>query len=395
MAVLPPIDPTPATLVEWATDSNAELADPGASLKADGYVIGDAPASSHMNYLLNAGLGWSSFLAKVLQHNVAWGNFSYETGHTNISTPWGTNSNVHHTKFIDGRWYSLRVRNATLETDVFDSEDGETWNASLDITGVSATSDDVSSIHVGGGRLAFASENRLLYSTDATVENLLPAVVTPWDQCITAREMCYSPVTGYWFVAGTDGANGRIDRATTIDGTWTNEDTRAGSEYKSIACSPSGTLFATTDNYLVNRKSVDGGLTWTAGPASPTTNHISKVKWVDSLGCFLMRAQGSEIFYMLDDGNFTIVDMNLASGTVREFPNFVLLNNISSDESFALFRTDGNTLDYMLLGEEMFGASENWNLGEIVGSEGFLMYGYDTTNQRTISFYGPTEKDSL
>ena len=228
MAVLPPLAPTPATFVEWATDSNAEITEPGASLKADGYVVGDAPASSHMNYLLHAGLGWSTFLAKVLQHNVAWGNFSYETGHLGGTSPWGVNSNVHHCKFIDGRWYVLRVRNATLETDVFDSVDGENWPASLDITSVSASSNDVSSIHVWGGRLAFASEHRLLYSTDATVSNLLPAVVTPLDECITAREMCYSPVTGYWFVAGTDGTNGKIDRATSIDRTWVTEDSRAG-----------------------------------------------------------------------------------------------------------------------------------------------------------------------
>jgi hypothetical protein len=396
MPVLPPINPTPATLVEWATDSNAEIADPGASLKADGYVIGDAPASSHMNYLLHAGLGWSSFLAKVLQHNVAWGNFSYETGHGGVQHPFGTASNVHHVKFIDGRWYALRVRTGGgLETDVFDSEDGETWNYSTNVTGTSATSNDVSSIYVGGGRLAFASENRLVYSTDTTVDNLLPAVVTPWDECITAREMCYSPVTGYWFVAGTDGVDGKIDRATSIDGVWVTEDTTAGDEFRSIACSPSGTLFATTDNDVTNRKSVDGGFTWTAGPSSLSVNFIAKVKWVDSLDCFLMRTSAGEIFYMLDDGNFTIVDTNLSSGTVREFPNFVLLNNTSSNESFALFRTSGTNLDYFLLGEETFAAAENWDLGEIVGSEGFLMYSYGTDNQRIISFYGPSQKDDI
>jgi len=131
---------TPDDFIEWATRSDADTALPDASETTDGYVVGDSPASSHVNYILNRSSEWASFVPRVLPSAIAFGNIEYETGAPVTTTPWGRTSPTFFTvMLIRGRWYAW-VGDSSNDLNVFDSVDGETWSAQLNI--VAATDDN-------------------------------------------------------------------------------------------------------------------------------------------------------------------------------------------------------------------------------------------------------------
>ena len=143
----------------------------------EGYNIGEAPGSSHLNYMFNRIGNWQEMLGRALAGKNAYRNIDF----TQISPGPTANVDSYHIDYYESadRWYATGV-DANGGCWVTDSADGITWNttqfpAGTTQPGVGATG-DASKVATDGTICAIATDNgtqaKVYTSTDLTVANL-------------------------------------------------------------------------------------------------------------------------------------------------------------------------------------------------------------------------------
>ena len=378
---------TPEQFIDWADNSDSETTDPGSPLTADGWAVGSAPASSHFNYVLNSSAGYSAFVPRVLKAAVAWGNIDFTTGGVGGNEPFGrSSSTVFNTMFLQGRWYITEVTNTNV-VNVFDSNDGNTWDYSLTIDGLINDQEITRPVIGQGGRLAFAIDGRLFVSSDNTIENLDLGTVGPWVDITKPRELVWDQVSELWVCVGTDGANnGKIETATDIDGAWTLRDSRGGAEYVSIAVSDSGVFLALTDTGSTSRISTDG-ITWIAGPA--TAQPWSRVIWDTSLNHFMARDTASNLWYVPENSTAE-VDTGLNPTSIWQAPGIFITEDTTTGATFSTTAI-GFNYEKQDFGFTNIASPGTFQGTEFLGGNGRIIFPYTSGNntiQKAVAYYG-------
>jgi len=378
---------TPEDFIDWASNTGAAKTDPGATLAADGWVVGDAPASSHFNHLVNSSAGFASFVPKTLPSTIAYGNIDFTTGAAGGVGPWGhTNPTAFFSMFLRGRWYVHLVTQFNA-LNVYDSDDGETWTSSLAIDGATIDVNTTRPVVSDDGIYAFGNDDRLFVSTDNTVENLDTGTVTPWTDITIIRELVYDGVSGLWVACGSDGAgNGRIESSPDLV-TWTVRDSRAADEYESLAVSSNGVFLATTDNGATTRTSSDG-ITWIAGPAF--ANAVYRVTWDELTGHFLANDSLNNLF-RIPENSTSEVDTALNVAVLFQAPEFLWVLDAVAEAMTAVFSFEGTYGEKEDLGFWLIGLPVAMRFNENVGGNGRIVFPYvatDGTSQRAIAYYG-------
>lgn len=374
---------TPDDFIEWATSPTAETASPGVDITT-GWALGDAPASSHFNYVNKSAAGWQKFVVELLGSSLAFGNIDYTDIGSAGTSPWGQTPTAMNIAFLGGRWYITQVDSGN-GLNVFDSDDGETWNASISL--LTSVTDDygVTRPEIGQGQLVFGCKNTLYYSTDNTLENLRPAT-TPFAQISTVRELLFNDVLGYWVAVGTDGTNGKIERSVNADpsSAWSNVATTVGDPMLSIAMAPTGEMLAVTDNSPSLMASATG--TWSAGPLA--SNAWTRVIWSDAFEQFLIGDDFSNL-YRVDPGSTSELDTGFDVSTLLNFGEFIWTRDPGDEKLYALFGnsdiTSGNSED---LGAMHIGLPMSFALGEFNGGQGKLYFPYGTTGKKALIYFG-------
>jgi hypothetical protein len=388
---------TPDWFVEWATGDDSELADPGASLKTDGFAVGDAPASSHFNYLLHAAANWSEFLPTVNASSVAWGNIVYSTGYTaTAGSPWGDDSAHFSVVYREeaGRWYVLRKDTGTTKLVLLDSVTGEdgSWTQNSDVLGVAPTHTpyrEFSLPEIGGGRLVIGGgAGWLAVSTDYSVENL-QAATQPFDTITSLRGLAYHPVSKIWVAAGEDSGNGYIETSSNLTN-WTVVKTAAGDPFTCLAINSDGNCLACTDNGAVNYFS-DTGSTWSSGPdfGAGATDDATQCIWSEALGAFIVVRDNPDDLILVEPNNTTEFATGLLMGSLALTNEFVWTCDPADEHAEAII-SFGDTIERAPLGEWLIG--KDWSFtgaGSVcIGGQGKLIMPWYPNEQKAVAYYG-------
>lgn len=389
MAIIPPKE-----YVEWATHSQAEKTDPGSPLTADGWVDGDAPASSHFNHVFHAIMGYSCFPARTLQAVSAFQNVEFTDPHTDETRPFHNlyTPDVLHVQFINGRWYAIRLE-STGNVNVYDSTTGEPddWNVELDVAN-SATVSSLSTMVVSRAQAAFAINDSIYYSTDNTLENF-QGLSNVWQPAQIDRiyGFKYSRFSNKWVIAGGDvGLTRRIvvadnigDNGVLVDSTITTD------YYSSLAFDPTGQYGIAP--HFGNGFSVtsDGGLTWTT--TGVTSAPIRHVEYSEALGQF---------FGVDNIANLVRFPLGSTSGIVTG----ININNLwfsptfvgrlsSTDNTIDMFVPNQSDAAYDVYRGVNYGGTTNLFApnGVWVGSPQKLIYPWGTGSGQATAYYGGVE----
>jgi len=399
--------PTPEYLVEWASNDDAENTKPGASLITSGWLDGDAPASSHYNYVLGSAANWTNFLASTLTGQFAWANIDFTVGEP---LPFGDDSS--HLSFIysqvAGRWYALRKDASVSGLNIHESFDGDTWTGSLNFNLGETPSHSpyrrFSLPQVGNGVLSIAYSNAggtqafTQTSSDYTIANLGSKVTDPFENLVELADMVFDEDSREWFAVGNNGTTGYIEHAadpsldSAVAGGWEQLNSYTTTDFTGIARNPyNGAMIATTTTTATkiasSSKLVDG---FSTGPTLPEA--AEHVMWCEALQCFIAHGASTGSMYLLNENATSAFDVGIDMGVYLEGPNF-LLNVDPADESAVLvtrYVAGTNDIRTIDLGFFNIGKDFSWIGGGSVaiGGQGKIIFPWFPNEEKAIMYYG-------
>ena len=191
----------PDTFPTWATDGAAEITDPGASKRADGFITGEAPAAGHMNHQLNSVGAWLPYLRDQVGARIAF-NVIDRKG----TTPWNTTSVNSFFQYLSGvgRWYAGIEG---TDGDVWDSADGETWSATKQLDAATTTMTQFAEL---AGDVLIGVDIQIYKTTTGLVTNMASVGATFSDLTFLTG-LVWDETNSLWLACGTEGSNGHIE----------------------------------------------------------------------------------------------------------------------------------------------------------------------------------------
>jgi len=382
MAITPP-----DKFLEWATNTEALSADPGTTLTADGWTVGDAPAPAHSNYATHSAAGWGGFASQVLAGRIAFGNID-RTGATTLHDD-NAGFYLRYDEVVN-RWYAV-LRDgigAPYEVYIYDSDDGETWNElpaplNTDVF----YSEPVTRPVVGGGQLVVGIEDKVYVSTDATIANMNIVGVSV-ATLTKIRELAYDAIEELWICVGGDGTDGKIATATDPAGTWTVRDTDALDEMLSLAIDPNTGISVAGNDQANGMQRSTNSVSWSSASVSPT-GRVDRAIWAPSLNRFLCTDLSDNLWTTTDGVTWT--DTGYQAAYVFTTAEFTWL--IDWNDDVFVIHPRGTYYGYTFLGamsgEDIPVINGTWSNCEIHGGQGKLVFPYGTTtNYLAIARYG-------
>ncbi len=152
----------PTVTPTWATDPTAQISQPLSAKSATGWVVGEKPFATHMNWLFNIICAWITYLKNLTSEALTWNARQSFNGGASCPTPLQAND-VANKQYVDGR-----AGSGGLTWQTYDTND-PAW--------------------------AFSAQNPLLFSKDANnrvafIGETLPTMSNP------GTEMGWMPI-GY------------------------------------------------------------------------------------------------------------------------------------------------------------------------------------------------------
>lgn len=411
----------PDRYAEWCTGANGTKTDPGATLRSNGWAVGDAPASSHFNYLMNAAANSASFNAFALQANIAYNNIEYEADQTGGDYPWGDSSHLTLSVWYrpeTNRWYAQRY-NAGLTIDMFESFDGESWTRFTNVYGETISTHDYTPIVAGGGYALAAAENYLLLSRDGSLRSMRQYNLGGIE---LAQDAAHDPFNGGFWIVGESYQTGRgytmfftyddLEQIRNGISPWQaasiKDTVDLSNVAERVAVDPNtGNVFITTNSssatwyatdistVLADTATGEGALDpgWTAGP---TLSGVPKMlHWDNFIDRFILHVSAN-LWYINDSWND--VDTTEAMSHYLKTPDFNVFFNSANGEWKSIWRVGGESerVEKYVPGDQ--GASFTETDGTVVqffGGQGKLMWAYDANpalSQRAITRYGASRR---
>lgn len=393
MAIPPTRAPT------WATDGGADVTDPGSSKQATGWIESEAPAADHTNWVWkNQGEAFD-FLFETLGGMIALGNIE-RTG-TQPFLPSTGSVEMMSIRYdsVASRWYCSVLEANTNDVTVYDSVDGVTWNAGVDMDLAASFLTTYPAPQSNGTVIGVFTDEDFYLSTDQTVANL-PIIASPTGSYLNIDRLrggTWDATNNLWIAAGDEfTTNGRVETSP-AGATWTTRLTDATNLFTSLAHDGAGNSVVSTDDVTGSTTihTSSDGTTWGTA-ATPPTEGINELAWCPSLGLFAGSGVSGNIWFSTDGDVWASA---AASGNLPDIsnvmttPDFTVMIGVSGE--LILF-------PYAANGEEGF---EYYNLGEITtgnapglsfrterstfhGGQGKLVF-YDDAEELAVARYKP------
>lgn len=186
----------------------------------EGYNVGEAPGSAHLNYIFNRIGNWNEVAGRATAARMAFRNIDYTTTGPG-STSTHTSCHIDYFENAD-HWYMAGVDSGGASY-CTDSADGETWSATVYPGSVSSYA-DLSKIATDGSVCAIALDNStqgtVKTSSDLTVANLgAHNTVGTSTTFVESSDLVYDG--SLWIICGRSTTRGNIWTASDPSSTWT------------------------------------------------------------------------------------------------------------------------------------------------------------------------------
>ena len=293
----------PEQHIDWATASDAYLSDPGVSKSESGYVTGEFPGAQHLNYLWRQVGTSAKFINKTMAGECGFANLE-NTG----TLTFGTDVESLRFTYSDNggtpRWYCVRAENDD-DVEVFDSSDGYTWSAGTKLDDVTTDGRSMTGVATDGMLAACAINGKCFYSSDTTAANFDVSNFSTFAAITEVRQLVYDAGNNLWIAAGADGSvNGKIETASTPDGTWTVRATSPSgvSPFACLATDGDGNSVALTSGFGIDGVYSPNGTTWYNSTTEPSTT-FNRIIWSEPAQLFMGIQTGTNHLFTSEDGD--------------------------------------------------------------------------------------------
>jgi hypothetical protein len=306
----------PTRTPTWATDAAAEVTDPGVSKVSTGFVVGEAPAASHLNWQLKQQGDWIDFLYTAFAHPMAAARLRAVDNNPFDTFTSGTKYMMVYDT-LASYWYCTVSVGAAAACRAYSSSDGQTW-------GTGVLLDSSLSGSYNGSRGA-SNGTKVIFGHDQYAKVFSSNVVTgtpttnTFNSITNCRDLIYSSTLGKWLACGHNGVNGFIESS--ADGaTWAVEQTWTSDFANQFAVATSGNYAGriivtntVSDDILI---SDDGGDTWSEDTATTGGLPFSCLHWSPSLGRWIgIQDTATNDLYISSDhlgNNYSAAGLNIS-----------------------------------------------------------------------------------